>query len=59
MSTDATPITRPGKPVDKTPAELLDVATQLEVTRQWREDMERISESERTAEQETSKIHIR
>lgn len=59
MSTDAKPITRPGVSVDKTPAELLDVPAQGEVTRKWQESMDRISDAERGAEDEMSKIHIR
>lgn len=59
MPSTTKPIVRPGAPVDKTPFELLGVDEGSDVAIRWREDMERIAESERAVEQEASKIHIR
>ena len=59
MPTGETSIVRPGKPDTKSPTELLGVSADNDIGERWRMQMERISESERTAEQDSANIRIR
>lgn len=59
MPKGETSIVRPGKPETKSPTELLGFNADNDIAERWRMQMERISESERTAEQDSANIRIR
>lgn len=59
MPTGDTSIARPGTSQRTSPADLLGLTADDTIALRWHEQMERISESERTAEQDSANIRIR